>query len=86
MKRIIPVCHYIKPCPLKKVENGITYCSKPNDHECSHRQFKKRITMAIAEDFLVSTDLTDEEIDDIIKEKANGADYLWTDNLDNLFD
>lgn len=86
MKRIIPVCHNFKPCPLKKVENGITYCCKPNENDCSHREFKKRITLAVAEDYLVSTTLTDEEIDDIVKEKANGADYIWTDNLEHLFD
>ena len=86
MKRIIPVCSNVNPCPLKKVENGITYCAKPNENECSHREFKKRITFAIAEDYLFSAKLTDEEIDDIIREKANGSDYIWTDNLEHLFD
>ena len=29
---------------------------------------------------------SEEEIEEIIKEKAKGADFLWTDNLDNLFE
>ena len=86
MKRIIPVCNNAQPCPLKHVDNGVLYCLKPNESNCPHKEFKKRITFAIAEDLLVSPTLTDEEIEDIIKEKAKGADFLWTDNLDNLFE
>ena len=86
VKRIIPICNNTEPCPLKHVENGIIHCLKPNEGNCPHKEFKKRITFAIAEDMLVSPTLTDEEIEAIIKEKAKGADFLWTDILECLFE
>ena len=45
----------------------------------------KKIYYCIAEELEVPDDMTDEQIDDLIAEKADGKDYMWSKD-DSLLD
>ena len=50
------------------------------------RLFMKKIYYCIVEELEVPDNITDQQIDDLVAEKADGKDYMWSDKNNLLTD